>query len=123
MEQLIECLIPHIKKYGPLILGGVLGAIIHRLRTQMTLLQFIGSVIISMFVALSVGIICQDYFELKDTLIFVLCGASGVFSKAILDEIEEIIKSVSGIVKARYGKSEQIEIIPGTEVEKNSGKY
>lgn len=118
MEELIENLSPYLKKFGPLVMGGIIGAIIHRLRTQMSLIQFLASIIISMFVSLSVGLVCQDFFELEETVIFVICGVSGVFSKAILDEIEEIIKSVSGIIKSRYGKGE-VEVFPSSEIEEH----
>lgn len=103
MEELIEFLIEHTKKYSPFIVGGAIGAVIHRLRTQMSLRQFLGSVVVSIFVAISVGIVCQEYFELSNSVINVLCGIAGTFSKAILDEIEEIIKSASGIVKSKFG--------------------
>ncbi len=99
MEDILQSIMPYLKKYTPLVLGGIIGAIIHRMRTAMSIIQFLASLIVSMFVALSVGIVSQEYFELKDTVIFVLCGVSGVFSKALLDEIEEIIKSASIIIK------------------------
>lgn len=113
MEQIFEFLAEHTKKYSPFILGGAIGAVIHRLRTQMSFKQFLGSVVISIFVALSVGIVCQDYFKLSEPVIFVLCGISGTFSKAILDEIEEIIGNVSTIVKAKFGVSKQPQIEEG----------
>lgn len=104
MDELIEFLNSNVKRFSPYILGGAIGAIIHRLRTQMSFKQFIGSIVVSIFVAMSVGIVCKDYFEIKqDTVIFVLCGISGTFSKAILDELEEIIKQTSVIIKARFG--------------------
>ncbi len=115
LEQIIEYVLPYIRKYGPLVVGGFLGAIIQKLRTQMSFMQFAGSIIISMFVALSVGIVSQEYFNLKEPVIFVLCGASGVFSKAVLDEIDQIIKTASGIIKSRYGRGD-IEIIPSREI-------
>lgn len=121
MEEIINSVVQfftdNVKKFSPYILGGAIGAIIHRLRTQMSWKQFLGSVIISIFVALSVGIVCKDYFKIEeDTVIFVLCGVSGTFSKAILDELEEIIKSASNIIKTRYGaKSESMVDIEDTE--------
>lgn len=120
MEQTIENLTPFIKRVCPLILGGAIGAIVHRLRTKMSFWQFLASIVISMFVALSVGLISQEYFELADTITFVLCGVSGVFSKALLDEIEEIIKSASRIIESRYGRPNSIEIIPSVEIENDT---
>jgi hypothetical protein len=105
MEQIWDFIIDGTKRFSPYILGGAIGSIIHRLRTNMTIKDFLGSVIVSMFVAFSVGILCKDYFGIqKDTVIFVLCGISGTFSKALLDEIQQLIGNVSGIIKSRYGR-------------------
>lgn len=84
------------------ILGGMFGAVILRLRTNMNFKQFLGAIIISVFVSTSTGIVCKDYFEIKqDNVIFVLCGISGAFSKIILDELEEIIKYAGDIIKIK----------------------
>ena len=92
------------EKYGPAIVAGSVGAVIARLRKKMSLRQFIGSVIISIFVSISVGVVAKDYLLIKqESLINILCGISGVFSKTILDELEEIIKDLSNIVKIRLG--------------------
>ena len=99
MNDIIQVIHDYIKKYSLFIIGGAIGSVIHRLRTKMSFKQFIGSIIISVFVALSVGIICKNYFKLHEDIIFVLCGISGTFSKIILDEIEEIISSISNIIK------------------------
>ena len=103
MNSILETVLTFTQKYSPYIVGGAIGSVIHRLRNQMSFKQFLGSVIISMFVALSVGITCQHYLDLPDTVIFVFCGISGTFSKIILDEIEEIIKNISVIVKDKFG--------------------
>lgn len=111
-NELLETLVEFSKKYSPLIVGGLIGSVIHRLRTDMTIKQFIGSIIMSVFVALSVGIICQEYLEIKkDAIIFVACGISGTFSKVLLDELEEIISTFSVIFKKKIG----IEEIPQEE--------
>ena len=102
MNDIFMFIFERIKKYSVFITAGAIGAIIHRLRTHMSFKQFISSIIISIFVALSVGIICKDYFELNENVIFVLCGVSGTFSKIILDEIEEIISNISNIIKNKF---------------------
>ena len=92
------------EKYGPAIVAGSVGAVIARLRKKMSPRQFIGSVIISIFVSISVGVVAKDYLLIKqESLINILCGISGVFSKTILDELEEIIKNLSDIAKVRLG--------------------
>ena len=70
----------------------------------MTLLQFLNSVLVSIFVALSVGLLFKEYFGIEeDMIIFSVCGMAGTFSKLILDEIEEIIKYTSVFIKNKFG--------------------
>ena len=38
----------------------------------------------------------------QESIINVLCGVSGVFSKTILDELEEIIKEASELIKVKF---------------------
>ena len=103
-EKIITFLTGIGEKYGPAILAGSVGAVIARLRKKMSPRQFIGSVIISIFVSISVGVVAKDYLLIKqESLINILCGISGVFSKTILDELEEIIKDLSNTVKVRLG--------------------
>lgn len=91
------------KEYGFFVIGGAIGAIIHRLRNQMSLKRFLASIIISMFVSFCVGVVARDYFQLKESLIYVLCGISGVFSNGILDELEEVLKYFSEAAKLKFG--------------------
>ena len=103
-EKIITFLTGIGEKYGPAIIAGSVGAVIARLRKKMSPRQFIGSVIISIFVSISVGVVAKEYLLIKqESLINILCGISGVFSKTILDELEEIIKDLSNIVKIRLG--------------------
>ena len=103
-EKIITFLTGIGEKYGPAIVAGSVGAVIARLRKKMSPRQFIGSIIISIFVSISVGVVAKDYLLIKqESLINILCGISGVFSKTILDELEEIIKDLSNIVKIRLG--------------------
>ena len=103
-EKIITFLAGIGEKYGPAIVAGSVGAVIARLRKKMSPRQFIGSVIISIFVSISVGVVAKDYLLIKqESLINILCGISGVFSKTILDELEEIIKNLSDIAKVRLG--------------------
>ena len=103
-EKIITFLTGIGEKYGPAIVAGSVGAVIARLRKKMSPRQFIGSVIISIFVSISVGVVAKDYLLIKqESLINILCGISGVFSKTILDELEEMIKDLSNIIKVRLG--------------------
>lgn len=106
MEQFLEIINEGLKKFSPYILGGVIGAIVHRLREkEMSIKEFFSSVFISTFVALCVGIVCKDYFKIEqDTIVFVATGISGAFSKDILNEIQELIGEISAIIKAKFNK-------------------
>ena len=98
--KLITTFLEGFEKYFPAILAGALGAVIMRIRRYMTVYQFIGSVVISIFVALSTSVVCRDFFMIEqESIINVLCSIFGIFSKLILDEIEEIIQFGSDIVK------------------------
>lgn len=91
------------EKYGLFVLGGAIGAIIHRLRKKMTIKKFLASVVISMFVSLCAGISCRHYLKIPEELIYVICGLSGVFSEAILDEIESVIHMLPDALKSKLG--------------------
>lgn len=104
--NIMETLTAFTTKYGFFILGGAIGSVIHRLRNKMPLKRFISSIIISIFVGLSTGIICRDYFHLQESIAYVLCSISGVFSELILDEIQEIIKKLSNLVYNKLNKNE-----------------
>jgi len=103
MDGFFDLIYDWFKRFSPYILVGALGAIVHRLRVGMTWKKFVGSVFISILVSLSVGVVCKEYTNLKDDVIFVLCGISGVFSKHLLDELEEMITDISSEVKRRIG--------------------
>ncbi len=93
-----------LKKFSPYIIGGAIGAVVDRMRKEMTWFVFFKSMVISIFISICVGIVCKDYFQIKsENLIFVFCGISGSFSKIILDEFEQIIKMASVYVKAKIG--------------------
>ena len=117
MNNFSEWLYDVARQYGFFVVGGATGAIIHRLRNRMTIRRFLASILISMFVSFCVGIMAKDYFMLKESIVYVLCGISGVFANTILDEIEELIKYVSDAAKIKFGilgdkKDENNPIIP-----------
>lgn len=109
MEEKIITFLTNIgNKYGPAIVAGSVGAVIARLRRKMSIKQFIGSLIISVFVSISVGAVCKDYLLIKqESLINVLCGVSGVFSKIILNELEDIIKDIAIFARIKLGIPEK----------------
>ena len=88
-------------KYGGFVIGGVIGAIVHRLRNTMSFKRFLSVLFISAFVGFCIGVVMKNYLNTPDEVIFVVCSISGVFSKDILDEIQEIISYVSLFVKKK----------------------
>ena len=100
-------LMDFLKRYSPYIIGGAIGSVIHRMRTEMNLSTFLKSVVISIFISMCVGILCKDYLGIvNENIIFVFCGISGTFSKIILDELEQIIKLASVYVKSKFIKNQ-----------------
>ncbi len=93
-----------IEKYGFMMFVGLIGSGINRLRRRMSWKRFIGSIIISICVALSVGVIARDYFHVGESVTYVLCGLSGTFSETILSEIEEFIQNLSDILIKKLKK-------------------
>ena len=88
-----------VNKYSGYVVGGLIGAIVHRIRNTMSIKKFLGVLFISAFVGFCVGVVLRNYLDAKDEVIFVACSVSGVFSKDILDEIQELISYVSVWVK------------------------
>jgi len=105
-----DSFIDFIKKLNPFLLGGAIGAIIHRMRNEMSWSAFFKSVVMSMFISFCVGVFCKDYLDVKnDNIIFVACGLSGAFSKIILDEFEQILKLASVYAKVKLGINKKTE--------------
>ena len=118
--------------YGFFIVGGAIGAIIHRMRVRMSPLRFIKFLFVAIVLALAAGIICRDIFHLPETTIYVICGVFGAFSEEILDEVEDFIRHASEMTREKLGmegvkedpKKEETKELPQvseeeTEVEGN----
>lgn len=88
-------------KYGGYVIGGLIGAIVHRIRNTMSFKKFLGVLFISAFIGFCVGVVLKNYLNVADEVIFVACSISGVFSKDILDEIQEVISMISLFVKKK----------------------
>lgn len=108
MEEILNLILSFLKRFSPYIIGGAVGSIIHRMRTAMNFITFLKSIVVSIFLAFCVGIVCKDYLEIKnDNVIFVFCGISGTFSKLILDELEEAIKLIRVYIRIKLGISKK----------------
>tara|TARA_R110002167_G_scaffold190638_1_gene392918 strand:+ start:1171 stop:1488 length:318 start_codon:yes stop_codon:yes gene_type:complete len=90
-----------VNRFGLFVIGGLIGAIVHRLRNRMSWRKFIATLGISAFVGLSVGILLRNYFNAPEEVVFVACSVSGVFSKDLLDEVQQIIALLSDYIKQK----------------------
>jgi len=101
LKEFFDTIFEFLKPYVIYISGGSMGAIMRVFRFKMSFKEIIGSVIISIFVGFSFGILAEEYFKIdKPEVIYIICSISGTFSKIILDELEEIIKGLSDFVRS-----------------------
>ena len=98
-----------IEKFGLFILGGLIGAIVHRLRTKMSWRRFISTMLVSGFMGFCVGILLKNYIGAPEEVVFVACSLTGVFSNDILDQLKEIVGFLSEFVKALLKKKGSIK--------------
>ena len=104
IEELTIWITEILKKFSPYIIGGAIGSIIHRMRTEMNFVTFIKSLVMGVFISVCTGIVAKDYLGVvNDNILFVLCGISGTFSKIILDELEQLIKLGLVYIKLKIG--------------------
>ena len=99
-----ELIVNMTGKFGLFILGGLIGAIIHRFRNQMSWKRFLSTLVISAFMGFCVGILLKEYLGAKEEVIFVACSLTGVFSNDILDQLNEIIDYLSTFIKGFLNK-------------------
>ncbi|MET3035818.1 phage holin family protein [Chryseobacterium sp. NRRL B-14859] len=92
------------KKYGILAIAGLMGAVVKRFRKKMSHPRFLGTIGVSIFVAVVSGIFIREWTEFPEEVIFACCGVAGVFSDEILDEVLEVIKSIGEFAKKWIGK-------------------
>ena len=111
-------------KFGPYIIVGAIGAIIHRIRHKMTWGAFLGTLFISIVLSVSIGFVARDYFVIqKESFIYALCGIGATYSKLILDELEEAIASLSDFIRMKFGLNpEQTHNIKSEENEEEDTK-
>ena len=93
-----------IKKYGGILIAGVAGAIIRRIRENMTIIEFLQVLFLGIFVSYCVGVAVEEYFEISEHFKYVIGAVSAIYSKEVLDEIKDVISGVSETVKAWINK-------------------
>ena len=104
MERFLKGVENFTDKFGLFIIGGLIGAIVHRARNTMDIKKFLAVLLISAFIGVIVGILSRNYLNANEEVTFVIVSLSGVFSKDLLDEIEALIKYISVVVKKLFEK-------------------
>ena len=92
------------KKYGGIVIAGVVGAIIRRIRENMTLIEFLQVIFLGVFVSYCVGVAVEEYFDITEHFKYVIGAVSAIYSKEVLDEIKDVISGVSESVKSWINK-------------------
>ena len=87
------------KTYGVFGFAGIVSASIRRIRNKMTNLRFIGFLITSVFVSVMTSLFLMEWFNIGIHGTLVICAISAHFSDELLDEVQEIIKGLSEIIK------------------------
>ena len=88
------------RKYGGVVIAGVVGAIIRRLNQAMPWIEFMHVIFLGVFVSYCVGIVVEEYWVVSENFKYVIGAISAVYSKEILDEIKDFISKIAdGILK------------------------
>jgi len=87
---------------------GIVGAIVFRIRRYLigrnySVKKFTAFLFIAVLVSIGVGVLLKELTSFSNTVIYVACGVTGVFSKYILDEVQELISEGTNIVKSKFG--------------------
>ena len=62
----MEVLESFARKYGGVVIAGVVGAIIRRIRETMSLIEFLQVIFLGVFVSYCVGVAVEEYFEISE---------------------------------------------------------
>ena len=92
------------RKYGGVVIAGVVGAIVRRLNQAMPWLEFMQVIFLGVFVSYCVGVVVEEYWEISENFKYVIGAISAVYSKEVLDEIKDVISGISDTVKAWINK-------------------
>lgn len=88
------------KDYGFIFcLWGIFGAIVAQAKKRQKWVDFAFSLITSVFVAWIVGVSAEELLNLSPKVTYCLAGIGGHFSKEVLDELKEVIESLSEYIK------------------------
>lgn len=98
-DDLIIKFLLWLEKFGiAFVIGGLIGAVVQRMRRRMTLRKFISVAVMGMFVGWIVGTILTEWTNFGEKVIYSACALSGVFAEDILKEFEKLIGKISEFV-------------------------
>ena len=92
------------RKYGGILIAGIAGAIIRRIRESMTIIEFLQVLFLGVFVSYCTGVVAEEYLSISENFKYVIGAISAIYSKELLDEIKEIVKGISDAVKNWFNK-------------------
>lgn len=96
LEILILKSITWLEKFGiTFVIGGLIGAVVQRMRKRMSFSKFISVAVMGMFVGWIIGSVLTEWTNFGDKVIYSACALSGVFAEDILKEFEQLIKKLS----------------------------
>lgn len=95
-DEIIIGLLLWLEKFGiAFVIGGLVGAVVQRMRRRMTWQKFISVAVMGMFVGWIVGTILTEWTNFGEKVIYSACALSGVFAEDILKEFEKFISKLS----------------------------
>ena len=100
----MEFLESFARKYGGVVIAGVVGAIIRRIRENMTLIEFLQVIFLGVFVSYCVGVAVEEYFDISEHFKYVIGAVSAIYSKEVLDEIKDVLSGISETIKSWINK-------------------
>src|SRR5690606_27807137 len=80
------------------VIGGLIGAVVQRMRRRMTWRKFISVAVMGMFVGWIIGSVLTEWTNFGEKIIYSACALSGVFAEDILKEFEKLISKVSEFI-------------------------
>lgn len=95
-DDIVISILLWLEKFGiAFVIGGLIGAVVQRMRRRMTWRKFISVTIMGMFVGWIVGTILTEWTNFGEKVIYSACALSGVFAEDILKEFEKLISKLS----------------------------
>ncbi len=106
MNQFYEFL----ARNGWFFVGGLVGAIVHRIKNKMSWKVFLGTLITSGLIGLWTGILVRNYLGVPEEVSFTICSMAGVFARDILEELGEVVSMLSEYVKSKLFKNKKDDV-------------